>query len=255
MNDVNRSIRIIIGVTALALLGLLSFMSAPATQAQRLPVTPTATPIVITHGSRTAPQVALTFDACPAVGFDRGIVHVLTETQTPATFFLSGRWAQTHISATEYLASIPYFEIGEHSWSHPRFTAISIRRLDDEISRTQTLLTQLTGRAPALFRFPYGAYSPRTVQEIDRLGLVPIQWDVVSGDPMKSMTARLIAQRVLSQTQNGSIIIMHVNGRGWHSAEALPVIIADLKGRGFQFVTVSDLLKALSPASNATGKK
>jgi len=229
----------------------MSLVQAPVTQARRLPATATPTPmataVVITHGLRTAPQIALTFDACPAVGFDKGIIHVLTETQTPATFFLSGRWAQTHISATEYLASIPYFEIGEHSWSHPRFTAISIKRMDDEVSRTQTLLTSLTGHAPTLFRYPYGAYAPRAVQEIYRLGLTPIQWDVVSGDPSKAMTARLIERRVLSQTLNGSIIIMHVNGRGWHSAEALPTIIADLKDRGFQFVTVSDLLKALPP--------
>ena len=61
------------------------------------------------------------------------------------------------------------------------------------------------------------------------------------------MTARLTARRVLSQTQNGSIIIMHVNGRGWHSAEALPTIIAALKARGFQFVAVSDPLNALPP--------
>jgi peptidoglycan/xylan/chitin deacetylase (PgdA/CDA1 family) len=161
--------------------------------------------------------------------------------------FLSGRWAQTHVSATEYLASIPYFEIGEHSWSHPHFNAISIRRMDDEISRTQSLLSQMTGRIPVLFRFPYGTYSARAVQEVCRLGLTPIQWDVVSGDPVKSRTAPLIERRVLSQTQNGSIIIMHVNGRGWHSAEALPAIIADLKARGFQFVTVSDLLKAPPP--------
>ncbi len=242
------SLAFVVGITGLALMSLVGLMQAPQVQAQRLAPTPTPTLAVITHGSRNAPQIALTFDACPAVGFDTGIIHVLTETQTPATFFLSGRWAQTHVSATAYLASIPYFEIGEHSWSHPHFNVISIRRLDDEISRTQSLLAKIAGRAPTLFRFPYGAYSARAVQEVYRLGLTPIQWDVVSGDPTKSMTAKLIGRRVLSQTQDGSIIIMHVNGRGWHSAEALPTIIAELKARGFQFVTVSDLLKALPPS-------
>lgn len=234
-------------MTGLALLSVMCLVQAPETQAERLPPTPTPTPAVITHGSRSVPQVALTFDACPAPGVDVGIIHTLTETQTPATFFLSGRWVQTHLSATVYLASIPYFEIGEHSWSHPHFNAISIRRMDDEISRTQSVLAKLTGRNATLFRFPYGTYSARTVQEIYRLGLTPIQWDVVSGDPVKSRTAPLIERHVLSQTQNGSIIIMHVNGRGWHTAEALPTIIAELHARGFQFVTVSDLLKALPP--------
>ena len=82
----------------------------------------------------------------------------------------------------------------------------------------------------------------RAVQEIHRLGLTVIQWDVVSGDPVKRRTAPLIERRVLSQTQNGSIIIMHANGRGWHTAEALPQMIEYLQSQGYTLVTVSQLL-------------
>lgn len=242
-----RSLWLAIGLAGLAALGLSLLVQAPVAQARLPRLTPTPTPAVITHGSRSVPQAALTFDACPAVGFDVGIVHALTETQTPATFFLSGRWAQTHMSATEYLASIPYFELGDHSWSHPYFNSLTIRRMDDEISRTQSLLGKTASRPYTLFRFPYGSYTARAVQEIYRLGLTPIQWDVVSGDPAKSMTAPLIVRRVLSQTQNGSIIIMHVNGRGWHTAEALPAIISGLRARGFELVTISQLLSAVPP--------
>jgi peptidoglycan/xylan/chitin deacetylase (PgdA/CDA1 family) len=207
------------------------------------PPAPTPTPVpVITNGARDLPEIALTFDACPAKGFGIGIIQTLTETQTPATFFLSGRWIQTHITATDLLASIPYFELGDHSWDHANFARLSQPQIDLEISRTEQLLTQLTHRSGTLFRFPYGAYTRRAVQEIYRLGLTPIQWDVVSVDPAKSMTAAKLITRVRTQTQNGSIIIMHVNGRGWHTAAALPKIIEELRARGFQFVTVSHLL-------------
>jgi peptidoglycan-N-acetylglucosamine deacetylase len=205
--------------------------------------TPTSTPPpLIKNGSRDLPEVALTFDACPARGFDTGIVRVLTETQTPATFFLSGLWMKSHISDTQLLASIPYFELGEHSWNHPNFARLTARQIDDQISRTESLLTQLVGHSDKLLRFPYGSYSVRALQAIDRLGLTPVQWDVVSGDPSHSMTAKMIITRVLSQTQNGSIVIMHVNGRGWHTAEALPVVIAGLRERGFRLVTIGELL-------------
>jgi len=107
---------------------------------------PTPSPPLIIHGSRMLPEVALTFDACPAVGYDAAIVHVLTETQIPATFFLSGRWMQGHITATKTLASVSYFELGEHSWSHPDFSRLGLVRMDDEITRTEKLLTQLSGR-------------------------------------------------------------------------------------------------------------
>ena len=237
----------VLWVFALTALLLLIFIQPVGVQAGRkLTPTPTPTappPPLITNGSRDLPEVALTFDACPARGFDSGIIHVLTETQTPATFFLSGWWMQSHISATQLLASIPYFELGEHSWSHPNFARLSAAQIDDQISRTESLLTQLAGHSAGLFRFPYGGYSTRALREIYRLGLTPIQWDVVSADPVRSMTAKLITTRVLSQTQNGSIVIMHVNGRGWHTAEALPAIIAGLRERGFRLVTISELLR------------
>jgi peptidoglycan/xylan/chitin deacetylase (PgdA/CDA1 family) len=49
--------------------------------------------------------------------------------------------------------------------------------------------------------------------------------------------------------RNGSIVVMHINGRGWHTAEALPAIISRLRERGFTFVTVSEMLENKSPAA------
>lgn len=216
---------------------------------------PTSPPPLITHGSRMLPEVALTFDASPAVGYDTAIVHVLTETQTPATFFLSGRWMQGHVTATKTLASVPYFELGEHSWSHPDFSRLGLARMDDEITRTEKLLTQLSGRRGTLFRFPYGSYSSRAIQQVYRMSLTPIQWDVVSADPAPSISAQAMTKHVLAQAQNGSIIIMHVNGRGWHTAQALPGIIAGLRARGFRLVTVSHLLADSASSSQADGEK
>jgi peptidoglycan/xylan/chitin deacetylase (PgdA/CDA1 family) len=203
---------------------------------------PTPPPPPVTHGSRALSEVALTFDACPAIGYDAAVVRILTETQTPATFFLSGRWMQTHVSATQALAAIQYFELGEHSWSHADFSRLGLAQVDGEITRTEGLLTQLTDRPGKLFRFPYGRYTPQALQEVYRLGLTPIQWDVVSADPVPLMSAKALTRRVLAKAQGGSIVIMHVNGRGWHTAEALPGIIAGLRERGLRLVTVSQLL-------------
>jgi peptidoglycan/xylan/chitin deacetylase (PgdA/CDA1 family) len=48
---------------------------------------------------------------------------------------------------------------------------------------------------------------------------------------------------VLTLTRNGSIIIMHVNDAGVWTAQALPAIVAGLRKRGFEFVSVADLLQ------------
>jgi peptidoglycan/xylan/chitin deacetylase (PgdA/CDA1 family) len=50
--------------------------------------------------------------------------------------------------------------------------------------------------------------------------------------------------------RSGSVIVMHINGRGWHTAETLPEIIARLRSRGFTFVTVSQLISAADTPEN-----
>lgn len=210
-------------------------------------LTPAPLPALITHGPRTRPEVALTFDACQSsgspAGFDHAILRVLTETQTPATIFLGGLWVQSHPTETQLLADVPYFELGNHSWSHPDFAALSPAQMAAEITRTQAIIHRMTGREPMLFRFPFGTYNDEALRVVAGHGLRAIQWDVVSGDPDPAVSAPAMTHEVLARAQNGSIVIMHINGRGWHTAEALPAIIVGLEERGFTLVTVSQLLR------------
>jgi peptidoglycan/xylan/chitin deacetylase (PgdA/CDA1 family) len=200
----------------------------------------------IEHGDRHRPLVALTFDLCQMpskpTGFDEGIFEVLTSTRTSATFFLGGDWMRTHVEQTRRLASIPYFELGNHSWSHPDFRELEEAEMSHEILRTQTMLYQLTGRQPRLFRFPAGTYNALAQSVVAWHGLRSIQWDVVTADPVWENTAEMINARVREQVQNGSIVIMHANGRGWHTAEALPEMIDYLEAEGYCLVTVSQML-------------
>jgi peptidoglycan/xylan/chitin deacetylase (PgdA/CDA1 family) len=138
---------------------------------------------------------------------------------------------------------VPYFELGNHSWSHPDFAVISTSQMTSEITLTQAIIQRVAGREPTLFRFPFGTTRDEAFPVIARYGLRAIQWDVVSGDPDPAVSAEAMTHEVLQQVRNGSIVIMHINGRGWHTAEALPAIIAGLKERGFTLVTVSRLLR------------
>jgi len=200
----------------------------------------------IYHGDRDKPYVALTFDLCqkpeyPA-WFDQGIVDVLTQNNVPATFFMGGDWMRTHVDETLLLASNPDFELGNHSWSHPDLPGLSEEIISKEIVKTQNLLYQLTGRQSTLFRLPSGKYDDLTLSVIAWNGLQTIQWDVETGDPDPTIDAERMNWAVRERVQNGSIIIMHANGRGWHTAEALPQMIEYLRGQGYTLVTVSQLL-------------
>jgi peptidoglycan/xylan/chitin deacetylase (PgdA/CDA1 family) len=200
----------------------------------------------IEHGERSSPLVALTFDLCqdPAIpsGFDQDIFKALIQANAPATFFLGGDWMRTHVDETRQLASVAYFELGNHSWSHPDFRELEEVEMSREILRTQDLLYQLTGRLSRHFRFPAGQYNTLALSVAAWHGLYSIQWDVVTADPVPDNSAEMIQQRVRSQVQNGSIVIMHANGRGWHTAKALPGMIETLRSEGYCLVTVSQLL-------------
>jgi len=206
---------------------------------------PPADPL-ITHGARDLPYVALTFDLCekpeyPA-GFDTGIFAELTAADAPATFFMGGHWAMTHPAEARSLASIPYFEIGNHSWTHPDLPGLSQQEVSDQVTLAQDKIFEITGRTPTLFRLPAGLYEDWMLPFIGDLGLKTIQWEVVTGDPDPNVQAADILRAVRSEAQNGSIIIMHANGRGWHTAEALPEVIAWLRAQGYTLVTVSQLI-------------
>ena len=235
----------------------------PTLTSTPLPVTPSLTPTetprpsiapalphadvrFIKHGDRDKPYVALTFDLCqkpelPA-WFDQGIYDVLMKYDVPATFFMGGDWMRTHVDETLLLASNPKFELGNHSWSHPDLPGLSEEIISKEILKTQNLLYQLTGRQARLFRLPAGLYDDLTLSVIAWHGLYTIQWDVETGDPDPEIDAARMNWAVRERVQNGSIIIMHANGRGWHTAEALPEMIAYLRGEGYTLVTVSQLL-------------
>jgi peptidoglycan/xylan/chitin deacetylase (PgdA/CDA1 family) len=223
--------------------------STQPVQATKVPI-PTSPPVeaeLIRHGDRSNPLIALTFDACQregeVTGYDVAIIRILTETQTAATLFLGGLWMQSHPEETKLLADVPFFELGNHSWSHKDFSAIPVEVMMEEITRTQEIMYQLTGQQPTLFRFPYGTYTDEALRVVAQLGLKAIQWDVVTGDPDPKVSAEDIIREVMAKAQNGSIVIMHMNARGWHTAEALPTLIEKLSEKGFKFVTVSQLLE------------
>ena len=140
-----------------------------------------------------------------------------------------------------FLARQPLFELGNHSFIHPRLSVVSAQRMKEELQLTQNILFTVSGKMPDLFRPPFGEENDSIVECAASLGMRTIQYDLASGDPDTSISAKRLINYVSAKAKNGSIIVMHMNKRGWHTAEALPEIIERLRKRGFEFVKVSDL--------------
>jgi peptidoglycan/xylan/chitin deacetylase (PgdA/CDA1 family) len=211
-------------------------------------------PTVIDHGPRNEKIIALTFDACSThdpSNYDERISEVLIRTQTPATLFLGGKWMTEESEQTKQLAANPLFELGNHTYSHPHLRNISDERIREELQSTQSVMESLIGKRASLFRPPYGEYDDRVVRIAASIGLRTVQFDLASGDPDPAISKDRLVHYVSSMARSGSIIVMHINRRGWHTAEALPEIISRLRQRGFIFKTVSDMLD--HPAESGHG--
>jgi len=202
-------------------------------------------PGVIRHGPRRTKEIALTFDACSSRRrgrLDTAVAGVLIRTRTPATIFLGGKWASDVGPALRPLLGDSLLEFGDHAYRHPHLPRLSGDSVAMELRKAQRVLARVTGKKPVLFRAPYGDVDARVAAVAESLGMTVIQYDLPSGDPDPNLSPESIVRYVVASARGGSIIVMHINTRGWHTAETLPEIIEGLRRRGFTFVTVSRLI-------------
>ncbi|MBS0251171.1 MAG: polysaccharide deacetylase family protein [Proteobacteria bacterium] len=208
--------------------------------------------------------VALTFDLCEQpyeiAGYQGAIVDFLRDQKIRATFFAGGKWMLSHLDRAQQLMTDPLFEVANHTWEHRNLRIITGKKLNDEIQNAERAYEEvrsnlgnscsmpelgeaLKQRVPehmSLFRFPFGACNPESLRAVADAGLTPVQWDVSSGDPTPAKPEVYVRQ-VVDNTKPGSIILFHANGRG-HATVALSAIARELKARGYEFATVTDLL-------------
>jgi peptidoglycan/xylan/chitin deacetylase (PgdA/CDA1 family) len=208
-------------------------------------------PRPIRHVDTREPAVAITFDACATrthgYGFDRAIYDILKRERVPATIFVSGRWIDFHPAEMAELAADPLVQFGDHSWDHPHMNRLPPPRMGQQLDQTEAALSRY-GKRSVAFRPPFGDWNPRLIEIARSRQLPTVTWDVVSGDPSARTTAAGMIRNVTRGARPGSIIIFHINGRGRKTAQALPTILRELRGRGLRFVSLGDLL-ALSPAA------
>lgn len=214
--------------------------------------------------------IALTFDLCEdrgeVAGYEGRIFDYLRAQNVKATLFAGGKWLRSHVARTQQLMIDPLFEMANHAEAHRNLRKLQGPILSEEIQgpqrsyegiRAQLAATQCAAAASqslqsvpprlGLFRFPFGACNAPSLAAVNDAGLLAIQWDVSSGDPDPHMTAAAVAEQIVRHARPGSIVVSHANGRGWNTAEALPIAIPKLKSMGYEFVTVSELIAAGRP--------
>ncbi len=201
---------------------------------------------VITQLPTNERVVALTFDACEAgapAHLDHGIADYLVANRIPFTIFMGGKFARDNEKDAQWLAAQPFVEIENHSWRHNnRMDRMTPAAVQQDVLTAGDAIARVTGRHTTLFRFPAGVTNATSLAAVEALGYRVVHWRWAVGDPDPRESAKAIERRVAAQTRPGDILIMHINGRGVHTAEALPTIVRDLSASGYRFVTVASML-------------
>ena len=236
----------IVTVKKASIIGAVSLLIAFAVLAAAVGVTDSAgvyfcksTRKIPVYGVETDKKViALTFDAAWGADKTQGILDVMEQYGAKGTFFLVGFWIDKYEKETKAIAEAG-FDIGNHSRNHLNMPKLSENEIKNEIEYVNDRVFDLTGKKPKYFRAPFGDYSNKLMTSLEELNMVGVQWSIDSLD-WKGLSAKQIYERVVPKAKSGDIVLFHNNSD--HVIDALPLVLSALKGQGFEFVTLSQLV-------------
>ena len=182
-----------------------------------------------------AKKIALTFDDGPHPRYTEQLLDGLKERNVVATFFVTGENAQNYPNIIRREQEEGHL-IGNHTYSHIQLTSGNRETFREELVKTNEILENITGEKVSFVRPPYGSWDKSFEKE---LNMFPVLWNI---DPLDwcSHNAECIAAKVVEKAGDGDIILMHDYYDT--SVTAALEVVDVLQKRGFQFVTVEEIL-------------
>lgn len=182
-----------------------------------------------------AKKIALTFDDGPHPRYTEQLLDGLKERNVVATFFVTGENAENYPDIIRREQEEGHL-IGNHTYSHIQLTSGNRETFREELVKTNEILENITGEKVSFVRPPYGSWDKSFEKE---LNMFPVLWNI---DPLDwcSHNAECIAAKVVEKAGDGDIILMHDYYDT--SVTAALEVVDVLQKRGFQFVTVEEIL-------------
>jgi peptidoglycan/xylan/chitin deacetylase (PgdA/CDA1 family) len=203
-------------------------------------------PSVVYGGPTDRHEIALTFDDGPwpdppSIDFVNELHHL----GVPATFFEIGdQLSEYDPTGSVQRAMLADGDmIGDHTWTHPEdLTSLSPAEQTSELELTAHAIHRATGFTPCLWRPPYGSVDGALASLTRGLGFLTIEWNIDPRDWSLPGVGSIV-DTVLREAQNGGIVEMHFGGGPrYETLEAIPIIVADLRERGYRFVNLVQML-------------
>lgn len=213
---------------------------------------PGADQLVVTWSVRTDQKlVALTFDDGPRPEWTTMVLDTLHKHGAPATFFTVGRRVRKYAEVLR--GRLERHEFANHTFKHCDLARLDADEAYDELSRAHDAIEEVTGREPRLLRPPYGHLGGGAVLAASRLNYGVVLWSLQMLESLYPNDPAGHARHIVANTEPGSILLAHDIGAKDRlvALRGLPDMITGLRARGFEFVTVSDLLRPPVRAVNA----
>ena len=201
--------------------------------------------------------VALTFDDGPDAKYTPTVLRLAREKKLRLTFFLVGREIEHHPDLARQEVAEGH-AIGNHTWDHPVLTFDTEPQDISELERCESEIEKVCGERTYMFRPPKGMWNDDTFLAADRLGYRIILWSVAL-EHRTAKTPQAMARRVIEKIGPGMIILAH-DGEARvpldrsKTMKALPILVDGIRKKGYQFVTVPELLKRGKPTLRRAGR-
>lgn len=175
-------------------------------------------------------ELALTYDDGPNPNWTPRLLDLLAEHNVRATFFMLGKFVKAERDLARRVADAGHL-IGNHTWNHPKLSRASDAQALEELTRTNDILAQITGKPVRFFRPPFGARRPYVLKLARQLGLIPVTWNAMTSDWSES-SADKIATNLMNKIDRNqrrgyaSNIVLHDGNHRSLGADRGPSIAA-----------------------------
>jgi peptidoglycan-N-acetylglucosamine deacetylase len=185
-------------------------------------------------------RVALTFDDGPGP-YTAQVLAELQSLHVRATFFVIGLNVRQSPGMVQALRAAGMV-VGNHTWSHPNLTKLSLARQRIQLRRTQDLLERTIGERPRFFRPPTWAWNRGTARAVAEQGMIGVLFSVDTRDWSRPGVTAIVRQALTARA--GQIIALHdAGGDREQTVQALPLIVKGLRARGLEPVTLDELFQ------------
>jgi peptidoglycan/xylan/chitin deacetylase (PgdA/CDA1 family) len=188
--------------------------------------------------------VALTFDDGPMPNWTPMVHDILDEERAKATFFLIGRRLLQHARLVH--GRMDRHEAGNHTWAHQDLSHLDHKQAYAQIERSHAAIARITGKEPRHLRPPFGNIGGTTLSAAGSLGYDLVLWSIKMLEKTYQKHPPRLVDYIVGNTERGTILLAHDTGHHDRlvALRNLAAMIRGLRAKGFEFVTVSELIQA-----------